>query len=479
MTDTADTTDLATLDATAQAELVRSGTISALELVDAAIARIEAVNPALNAVIYPDFERARAAADRVDPAAPFAGVPFLIKDIGATQDGLPYWVGNQLLKEIDHRSTGDTVLGARFRDAGLITLGKTNLPELGSSPTTQPVSCGPTSNPWDAERSPAGSSGGSAAAVASGMVPIAHANDGGGSTRLPAAWCGLVGLKTTRGRVANPASVSRLVSELVVSRSVRDTARLLDAVEGATPADLFTCPSPQRPYLDEVGADPGRLRVAVLTAGGQYSVDEECVAGVEAAARVLESLGHEIEAVEPDVLLGEESNVNGRLWMAGIARRVEALGELAGRPLTDAEVEPYNWAAAQRGADLLATQWVADEERQHAWAATVLDWFAGFDVLVTPTAGCPPLTTAELEPPEEKPWRIGRTYGRIGQFTLPFNVTGQPAISLPLHQTPTGLPVGVQLVAGMGREDLLIRLASGLEAAMPWHDRRPPVLAPG
>ncbi|MDH3683852.1 MAG: amidase [Acidimicrobiia bacterium] len=479
MTSTADTTDLATLDATAQAELVRSGAVSALELVDAAIARIEALNPVLNAVIYADFERARAAATDVDPSTPFAGVPFLIKDIGATQEGLPYWVGNRLLKEIDHRSTGDTVLGARFRNAGLVTVGKTNLPELGSSPTTQPLSCGPTSNPWDAERSPAGSSGGSAAAVASGMVPIAHANDGGGSTRLPAAWCGLVGLKTTRGRVANPASVSRLVSELVVSRSVRDTARLLDAVEGATPADLFAYPPPERPYVDELGADPGRLRVAVMTAGGQYSVDEECVAGVEATARTLESMGHEIEAVDPDVLLGEESNVNGRLWMAGLARRVEALGEMAGRPLTEDEVEPYNWAAAQRGADLLATEWTATEERQHAWSAMVLDWFANFDVLVTPTAGCPPMTTVELTPPEEKPWRIGRTHGRIGQFTLPFNVTGQPAISLPLHETAAGLPVGVQLVAGMGREDLLIRLAARLEEAMPWHDRRPQVFAPG
>ncbi len=471
------TDDLASLDATAQAELVQSGKASALELVDAAIDRIEALNPILNAVIHTDFDRARQAAASVDTSAPFAGVPFLIKDIGATQEGLPYWVGNQRLKELNHQSTGDTVLGSRFRDAGLVTMGKTNLPELGSTPTTQPLSCGPTANPWDVERSPAGSSGGSGAAVASGMVAMAHANDGGGSTRLPAAWCGLVGLKTTRGRVANPDSVSRLVSELVVTRTVRDTARLLDAVQGTTPADLFSIAPPDRPYVEELTAEPASLRVAVMTAGGQYSVDPSCVAGVEATARTLESMGHVIEPVEPDVLLGETSNVNGRLWMAGLARRVQALGDMAGRPLTEDEVEPYNWAAAQRGADLPATEWAAVEELQHAWSASVLEWFSSYDILITPTAGCPPLTTAELEPPADKPWKIGRTHGRIGQFTLPFNVTGQPAISLPLHESDDGLPVGIQLVGAMGAEDLLLRLAARLEEAMPWKDRRPAVFA--
>ncbi|MGI9614554.1 MAG: amidase [Acidimicrobiales bacterium] len=471
------TDELAKLDATAQAELVKTSEASATELVDAAISRIDALNGDLNAVIHTDFDRARSRAVAVDASgdtsAPFAGVPFLIKDIGATQEGLPYWAGNRLLKELNHQSTGDTVLGARFRDAGLITLGKTNLPELGSTPTTQPLSCGPTSNPWDLDRSPAGSSGGSGAAVAAGLVPMAHANDGGGSTRLPAAWCGLVGLKTTRGRVANPDSVSRLVSELVVTRTVRDTARLLDAVHGATPADLFTIAPPDRPYVDELGAPLETLRVGLLTGGGFFDVDEACVAGAEKVAATLESLGHRVEHADGDLLLGEPSRVNGRLWMAGLARRVQALGELAGRPLTEDEVEPYNWAAAERGSDMLATEWAGIEERQHRWAQDVFSWFDNYDVLLTPTAGCPPLTTAELEPPPVKPWTVGWTHGKIGQFTLPFNVTGQPAISLPLHESQDGLPVGVQIVAGMGREDLLLRLASILEEALPWHDRRP------
>lgn len=467
--------DLASLDATAQAALVRTGECSARELVTAAIDRIEATNPTINAVIHTRYQDALTEADAVDPAAgaPFAGVPFLLKDIGATQAGLPYWMGNVALKAEGHSLPGDTVLGSRFRDAGLVTLGKTNLPELGSTPTTQPASCGPTNNPWDLSRSPAGSSGGSAAAVASGMVPIAHANDGGGSTRLPAAWCGLVGLKTTRGRVPSPDTISRLLSELVVSRTVRDTAAVLDAVCGATPADLFQPAAPTRPYVEELGAPVEPLRVGVLTTAGAIDVDPDCVAATQAAAQWLESQGHHVTAVDDTVLFGGDASVNGTLWMAGLTQRVDNLGRMLGRPLTEDEVEPYNWTAAERGRSVTVSEWVDGQERQQAWVRSVLDWFEAFDLLVTPTAGCPPLTTAELEPPEGTPWKAGRIHARIGAFTLPFNATGQPAISLPLGQTAAGLPVGVQLVAGMGRDDLLIRLAAQFEQGMPWADRRP------
>ncbi|MGF1596833.1 MAG: amidase [Acidimicrobiales bacterium] len=478
------TDELASLDATAQADLVRRRQISPKELVEAAMARIEALNPTVNAVIHQTFDEARDAAaslgDRLaagEATGPLGAVPFLIKDIGATQAGLPYWSGNRALKELDHRRNDDTVLGARFRRAGLVTLGKTNLPELGSSPTTQPLSCGPTHNPWDLERSPAGSSGGSAAAVASGMVPLAHANDGGGSTRLPAAWCGLVGLKTTRGRVANPDTVSRLVSELVVTRTVRDTALVLDSVCGTTDADLFATAPPLGPYVDELGRVAAPLRVGLCLDGGQYPVDPGCVAAVEAAGSALEAAGHRVGPFDGSILFGPASAVNGRLWMAGIARRVGHLGQLIGRELTEDEVEPYNWAAAQRGRTMLATEWVAAEEEQQSWVRRAIGSMEGVDLLVTPTAGCPPMRTADLEPPADKPWRIGRTYGMIGQFTLPFNVTGNPAISLPLHTTDAGLPVGVQLVAPMGREDLLLRLSSHLERALPWAHRRPAVFA--
>ncbi|MCC6434260.1 MAG: amidase [Acidimicrobiales bacterium] len=468
----------AALDATAQADLVRRGEVTPAELVDAAIDRIEALNPTLNAVIWSDPDAARRAARSPRlPDGPLRGVPFLLKDIGATQAGLPYWAGSGALRDRGHRLEHDTVLGARFREAGLVTLGKTNLPELGSCPTTQTLAFGPASNPWDLSRSPAGSSGGAAAAVSAGLVPVAHANDGGGSTRLPAAWCGLVGLKTSRGRMPQPTATSRLVSELVVSRTVRDTAAVLDATHGHVPADLYQLPAPERPYTDELGADPGRLRMALLTEGGEYDVDPECVLAAERAASVLAGMGHGVEPVDGRVLFGGDGRVNGTLWMASIAAWVAELSALAGGPLGAADLEPYNWAAAERGKALGAVAWIDAQARQQAWAAGVFDWMNGFDVLITPTAGCPPLPTDELWPAAEEPWKIGRVYGRIGRFTLPFNATGHPAVSLPLHWTPDGLPVGVQLVAGMGREDVLLRLASRLEEAMPWRDRRPPIFA--
>jgi amidase len=283
-----------------------------------------------------------------------------------------------------------------------------------------------------------------------------------------------VGLKPTRGRVPSPTNISRLIAELVVSRSLRDTAGVLDAVQGATVADLYDCPRPAGLYVDELGRDPGRLRIGLLTDGGGVDIDGECVAAAEKAASLLESMGHGVERVSGDVLFGGDGSVNGMLWMAGLARRVDALAETAGRPATADDVEPYNWTAAQRGKTIGASEWTRAQEVQQAWAVKVFEWLAPYDILLTPTSGCPPLRTEELWPDNERPWRMGHTYGRIGRFTLPFNVTGHPAISLPLHWTADGLPVGVHLVAGMGREDLLFRLSARLEEALPWAGRRPP-----
>lgn len=476
MTDSTRVTDL---DAVGQAQLVRSGDVSPLELVDATIERIERVNPELNAVIMTRYDEARAEAVGELPDGPLRGVPFLLKDIGATQAGTPNHLGNRALKAAGHMSAGDTTLGARFRDAGLITLGKTNLPELGTVPVTQSLAYGPARNPWDPERSPAGSSGGSAAAVASGMIPVAHANDGGGSTRLPAGWNGLVGLKTTRGRQPMPASGSRLTSELVVSRTVRDTAAVLDATHGHTSGDLYHLAPPVRAYAEEVGADvPARLRVGLLVEGGdEYDIDPECVVAADVGAQLLESWGHSVEPVTGEVLFGGDGRVNGQLWMAGIRHRVNMLGEALGRPLTEDEVDPYNWASAERGSSLSAADLFRAQDVQQMWSADVCEWMDQFDVLVTPTAGCPPMRIDDVEPDPDLPWRIGRTYGRIGRFTLPFNVTGHPAISVPLHWTPDGLPAGTQFVAGMGREDLLLNIAARCEAERPWIDRRPIVWA--
>lgn len=474
--------ELHEIDATAQAELVASREVSSRELIDHAIDRVETLNPVINAVIWTNFEQARADAARRDDAAvtnggssavdvAFPGVPFLLKDIGATQAGLPLWSGNRAMKDADHRRLTDTELGRRFRDAGLVTIGKTNLPELGTSPTTQPLSCGPTANPWDTDRSPSGSSGGAAAAVASGMVAMAHANDGGGSTRLPAAWCGLVGLKPSRGRIPNPEDVSRSTSELVVTKSVRDTARLLDAVHGATDADLYQLGPPASRFVDSLEMAVPELSVAVMTDGGLWPVDPECVAAVEQCGRQLEAMGHHVKPVGSEVILGPESSVNGRVWMSGVGYKIETLGRRLGRALDEHEVEPYNWTAAQHSRSQTATTMAGLLDEQQRWAGAVTTWMSDFDLLLTPTAGAVPMRTDDLRPPDDKPWTIRTVYGRIGAFTIPFNVTGHPAISLPLHWTDQGLPVGVQLVAGMGREDLLLSVAARLEEQQPWFDR--------
>jgi amidase len=472
--------ELATLDATAQADLVRRRELQPLELVDSAIERIERLNPTLNAVITPLYEEARAAAASRDlPEGPFRGVPFLLKDLLVMQKGQPYYMGNRALRDAGYKSPVDTALGARFRAAGFITLGKTNTPELGAQTTTQPLAFGATHNPWDLNRSTNGSSGGSCAAVAAGMVPIAHANDGGGSIRLPAAWCGLVGLKPSRGRVSQP-STARTPVELVVGRTVRDVAAALDAVQGAEPGDLYLIAPPARKYTAEIGADPGKLRIGILTRTTFGEIHPECLNATTATAKLLESLGHRVEESFPEALFDPEKDMRMFTTMvAGMRIQLQVLGLMIGRRITKDDVEPYLWSLSvphqpMPGAD----EYLCSMEWQHQWAVRVARWWStGFDLLLTPTVWEPPSTLAEMTPSADKPWELG---GKVSQhcfFTQAFNFTGQPAISLPLHWTPEGLPVGVQLVAAIGREDLLIRIASQLEQARPWIKRRPPVHA--
>lgn len=477
-----DVNELSTMDATAQAELVRRRELTPLDLVDAAIARIERVNPSINAVITPLFEEARAAAvSRELPTGPFRGVPFLLKDLATIQKGQPYYAGNRALRNLGFRPPFDTPLGARFRAAGFITLGKTNTPEFGQQTTTQPLAFGATHNPWDLDRSTSGSSGGSCAAVAAGMVPVAHANDGGGSIRLPAAWCGLVGLKPSRGRVSDPLDMREL-AELVVSCTVRDTAGVLDAVHGSEPGDLFLVPPPARSYIAEVGADPGKLRIGIMTRTSFGEIHPECREATVATGKLLESLGHRVEESFPEALF-EPAQQN--LLLAPLNRAAGhsftlGLGAVLGRAVTRDDVEPYSWFVVLQAEKppvafeeyLKATGWL------NQWARRVARWWStGFDLLLTPTVCEPPATLVEMEPPEDQP---GTLLSKIRQhvfFTSPFNFTGQPAISLPLHWTPDGLPVGVQLVAAIGREDLLIRVAAQLEQARPWSKKRPPVHA--
>jgi amidase len=478
---------LARLDATAQAELVRSGEASPVELVEAAIARVEQVNPRLNAVIHELFDEGLAAANDSLPDGPFRGVPFLFKDIGAALAGQPFHLGTTLLKKIGFRAPVDTYLGARFRSAGLVTIGKTNLPELGILPTTEPVAYGPTRNPWDLERTPGGSSGGAAAAVASGMVPIAHANDGGGSIRIPASHCGLVGLKPTRQRISEGPligdNISGLTAELVVARSVRDVAGILDAVHGPAPGDPYVAPPPARPYLDELDADPGSLRIAVVTSSAaEIEVDPAVVEAARDGARLAESLGHAVSGRGlAEAGLGEEGELVETFmvrWEAGQAATLATLERVVGRAIDAGEVEPLTWALADEGRRHGAGEYLNAVALHQLVSRVIGGWLATeFDLLLTPTVGEPPPPLGSYDDSGPDPMEAIRRAWQTAAFSGIFNATGQPAISLPLHWTEDGLPVGVQLVAAFGREDLLIRVAAQLERARPWADRTPPVHA--
>jgi len=478
-------------DATGLASLVRAGEVTPTELVDAAIDRIEAVDPQLNAVIHRRFDRARDEAARMAPGvaarAPFAGVPFLVKDITCHQADEPFHEGMRFLRDRKWRAGHDSFLAARFRAAGLITVGRTNTPELGIVPTTEPAAYGATRNPWDRARSPGGSSGGSAAAVAAGLVPAAHANDGGGSIRIPASACGLVGLKPSRGRTSlgpDASFTAFVVCEHVLTRTVRDCAAFLDAVAGPMPGDPYTAPAPVRPWRDEVGADPGPLRVGLLTAapGGLAVVDPDCVTAAQEAARLLETLGHRVEVSHPAALdLPDWAPHFISLWSAGVALGLDGWSAATGDPIGADDVEPLTWALAELAralptpALLRSLDWLMKTTRLVAEWWEPPDRTTGFDLLLTPTLAEPPVLLGTFDSPPGNPLAGFMRAAAFTPFTPPFNVTGQPAISLPLAWTADGLPIGVQLVAAYGREDVLLRVAAQLEDAAPWFNRCPPI----
>ena len=476
---------LSTLDATAQAELVRRGDVTPRELVAHAIERIERVNPRLNAVIIPLFEKALAAAAAPSlPAGPFRGVPYLLKDLSSHSAGDPLYAGMRFLRDLRWTEREDTGLVTRLRAAGFVIVGRTNVPELGPVPTTEPVAFGPTRNPWNPNHSPGGSSGGSAAAVASGMVPAAHASDGGGSIRVPASECGLVGLKPSRGRVSLGPQASDawhgLVIEHAVTHTVRDSAALLDVVAGSLPGDPYVAPPPARPFRDEVGAPPGRLRVGVLAAqpSGQ-SIHPECAAAARDAGRLLESLGHDVSETHPAALDDHEALRQTILVVsAWTARDLDYWSERTGRPIGPDDVEPMIWALAEMGRPISAAHYIRSATMMQLWARRIAAWWSeGFDLLVTPTIPDPPPPLGEFDAAPDAPLQGFARGGHFVMFTMPYNVTGQPAVSLPLAWSTDGLPLGVQLVAAYGREDLLLRVATQLEQARPWSGRRPPIHA--
>jgi amidase len=467
------------LDAVAQAELIDQGEVTPLELVEAAIERIEQLDPALNAVVMRWFDHARMLASGELPGGPFRGVPFLLKDLGAHYAGQAMTGGNEALRRAMPKSSFDTTLVERFKRAGLVTLGRTNTPELGSVPVTEPVAYGPTRNPWNADLTPGGSSGGAAAAVASGMVPIAHASDGGGSIRIPASCCGLIGLKPSQGRASmGPLRAeSGLSVELCVSRSVRDTALLLDAVHGPGVGDTVIAPAPARRYADEVGADPGRLRIGMLDdhpRGGALHAD--CVTAVRHAATLLESLGHAVEAGFPATLSDESFTPRFMgLWGTNMATGIEGFGTMLGRPLEQHEVEPVNWLQAEHARRVSGVDYAKGLAAVAEFRRATQQWWAdGFDLLLTPTLASPPLPIGHLTATGDA-LDVMRRAGEFVPFTPAFNMTGQPAINVPLFWNDDGLPIGVQLVAAYAAEDVLLRVAGQLEQAAPWTHHLPPV----
>ena len=392
------------------------------------------------------------------------------------QKDQPYYLGNRALRDAGFRSRVDTPLGARFRAAGLITVGKTNLPEFGLQSTTQPLAFGATHNPWALDRSTSGSSGGSCAALAAGLVPIAHANDGGGSIRLPAAWCGLVGLKPSRGRISDPAGYAGLERTGCQPHCPRRRGRARRRSRLRAGRSFVALP-PVRSYRAEVGADPGKLRIGMLTRASFGDIHPECLTATQAAAQLLGSHGHEVEESYLEALLDPELPARmlplGRLVFAAMLR---GLSEALGRPATRDDVEPYTWSATELPS-ATANEYFADgmaDEVEEASCALVV---YALRSATHPDYLEPPVTLESMTPPDSKPLELKAKIDRQVFFTIHYNVTGQPAISLPLHRTPAGLPVRIQLVGAIGQKDLLIRVASQLEQARPWINRRPLVHA--
>jgi len=476
----AKTEEFGSLDALGLAELVRKKHAKPVDLVDAAIERIERLNPTLNAVVTPMYEQARALALGKIPEGPFTGVPFLLKDLGAPYAGVRMSMGSGAMR--DFVPDQDSELVARLKRAGLIILGKTNTPELGILPTTEPRLFGPCRNPWEVNRTAGGSSGGSSAAVAARLVPMAHGNDGGGSIRIPASCCGLFGLKPTRAR--NPLGpnfgdiFSGLVIDHAVTRSVRDSAALLDATAGPDVGDPYWAPPPTRPFLQEVGANPGKLRIAfTTTADSEIKVHPDCVSAVHDAAKLLAELGHQVEETVP--LLNREFLTHSFmvLWSAGCAWTIDGLGMITGRPITAAQVEPLTWALYEMGRKQSASTYLLSLSFLQRIARDLGRFFLTYDVWLTPTLSEPPVPLGTFDSPPENPLQGLRRAEQFVPFTPICNATGQPAMSIPLYWNAEGLPVGVHFIGRFGDEATLFRLAAQLESARPWAGRKPPLSA--
>ena len=467
-------------DAVALAERVRNGETTPTALLDAAIERLEKRNPALNAVVIPMLEHARRAIAAGLPAGPLAGVPFLLKDLHAAVPGVRLTHGSRLFADFVPQHESEIV--ARFRRAGLVTFGKTHSPEFGLTTTSESRLFGQTRNPWHPERVAGGSSGGSAAAVAAGIVPAAHATDGGGSIRVPASCCGVFGMKPTRGRTpAGPDAGegwSGMSAQGVVSRSVRDSAALLDAIHGPDLGAPYAAQPPARPFLAEAGTAPGRLRIALQTTTWNASpTHPTCVAAAEDAAKLCASLGHHVEEASFAIDVEPYREATGLIIGASTRATIEDRARALGRTLAPEDVEPGTWLVAAAGAAKDAVAYVRAVRTIHRIGRELARFLERYDVILTPTLAVPPAPLGVLSLSNPNPGESIRTLFQSVGFTQLANATGNPAMSVPLTWDADGLPIGSHFIGRMNDEATLFRLAAQLEQARPWWDRRPPDLS--
>ncbi|HEY4545462.1 MAG TPA: amidase family protein [Pedomonas sp.] len=465
-------------DALGLAELVRRKQVSAAELLEAAIARTEALNPKYNFLSQKHYERARAALAMGVPQGPFSGVPFLLKDLNTylegevTGQGSRYWTG--------YRATVTSEIAKRYERAGLVIFGKTATPEFGLTGTTESLANGITRNPWNPERTAGGSSGGAAVAVAAGVIPVAHATDGGGSIRIPASCCGLFGLKPSRGRVPMGPPLTEgwggLSAHHAVTRSVRDSAALLDATAGIEPGSRYGAPTPERPYLEEARREPGRLRIALAVSPPAGSpVDAECVEAARAAARLCESLGHHVEEASPKLDMEAIGRAVFSIISASVAANIQARQAATGIAPGPDVLEAVTLVYYQIGLKTTGIDFANANNVLQEAALTISRFMDSYDVLLTPTLATPPVEIGRLSLSNPNIEAYYQAAGTFTAFTGIFNMTGQPAMSVPLAMSRSGLPIGVQFAGRYGDEATLFRLAGQLEQAAPWAGRRPSI----
>jgi amidase len=458
--------------------MVRAAEVSARELVEASLRRIDELEPAVGAFTHVAHEAALETADSIvaDDPRPFAGVPIAIKD-NKPVAGMPITMCSDLFGDVVPRH--DAFLVRRLRDAGFVIVGKTKLPEMGILPTTEPRRFGPTRNPWSPDRTPGGSSGGSAAAVAAGMVPIAHGNDGGGSIRIPAACCGLVGLKPARGRVSSGPDIgdSFLVCDGVLTRTVADTTAALDVLAGYELGDTTWAPPPPAPFRELAAREPGRLRVGLALNPPLEGaiVEPVCEQAARDAAALLESLGHQVEEITPP---WSEQNVLSdftRLWAPLISMTTMIGAAIRGREATEQDVEPLTWVMWENAQSTGSVAFLSSEARMKSLARAIVAFLDPYDIVLTPALARRPVPIGEIHGRGPDPWGNYQRSGHFTPFTAICNVTGLPAIALPLYHGDDGMPLAIQLIGRPLAEDLLLSVASQLEEALPWAGRLSPV----